>query len=243
MKFTVFVEGQSEMLFVADVLQKYSQYDPAECGFYCLNLVADNLDKISYPFQGDCKSKNFYQIINANNDSQVNTRLKNDSLRLKKNGYDVIIGLRDVYGDDYKQLTSNKRVVDKDKIKSLYAIQAKAINNNGIDCRLHYAIMEFETWMLALIENYIKEKRCDYSEILDKYNIIYDVEQIYHPYTLVQKIFEHCGYSYHKHERDTYRFLSTLSVEDYESLRRSGRSPSFTKFVNSLLGNQCPTLP
>ena len=41
MKYAVYVEGQSEMLFVADVLQKYSNYDPAKVGFKCINLTAD----------------------------------------------------------------------------------------------------------------------------------------------------------------------------------------------------------
>jgi hypothetical protein len=27
---------------VADVLQKYSNYDPAQCGFLCVNLNADS---------------------------------------------------------------------------------------------------------------------------------------------------------------------------------------------------------
>ena len=34
MKYAVYVEGQSELLFVADVLQKYSDYDPAK---WCQN--------------------------------------------------------------------------------------------------------------------------------------------------------------------------------------------------------------
>ena len=33
MKYAVYVEGQSEMLFVADVLQKYSNYDPCKGRF------------------------------------------------------------------------------------------------------------------------------------------------------------------------------------------------------------------
>lgn len=243
MKFTVFVEGQSEMLFVADVLQKYSNYDYTECGFHCINLVADNFNRVDYPSQGDFKSKNFYQIINANNDAQVNTRLKKDSPRLKDRGFDVIIGLRDVYGNEYNKLTSNVRVVDLDKIKELHAIQTEAINNKDVDCRLHYAIMEFEAWMLALIENYIIKKGFDPADIFNKYNIIADIENIYHPYPIVQKVFEHCGESYGKHESDTLTFLSTLGVEDYENLRNSQRCPSFTKFINSLLGEPYPPLP
>lgn len=243
MKFTIFVEGQSEMLFVADVLQKYSNYDPAECGFHCINLVADRFNIIQYPSQGSFESKNFYQIINVNNDSQVNTRLRNYSPRLHERGFDVIIGLRDVYGEEYKRLMSNVRLVDTERIHELHAIQMGAINHEDIDCRLHYAIMEFEAWMLALIDNYIIEKGYTPPELFDEYGIVADIENIYHPYPLVQKVFEHCGDSYHKHESETYALLSTLSVDDYENLRSSGRCPSFTKFIDSLLGDPCPALP
>ncbi len=243
MKITVFVEGQSEMLFVADVLQKYSNYNPEELGFHCINLVADDFKSISFPTQGDIESRNFYQIINANNDSQVNTRLRKDSPRLKRSGYDVIIGLRDVYGDEYKRLTSNERRVDVDTINRLHHLQVAAINHPDIDCRLHYAIMEFESWMLALIENYITQKGLNPPELFNEYKIITEVEKNYHPFAQVQMIFKHCGDSYHKHESEIHTFLSTLTVDDYENLRSSGRCPSFTKFVNSLLGNVFPLLP
>ena len=63
MRYAVYVEGLSEMLFVADVLQKYSNYDPAQCGFLCVNLNADNYDRLSSPRQGDVNSANYYQIV------------------------------------------------------------------------------------------------------------------------------------------------------------------------------------
>lgn len=237
MKMTVYVEGQSEMLFVADVLQKYSHYDPSECGFHCINLVADCRSKISYPVQGDFDSAKFYQIINANCDTQVNSRLKKDAAALVAKGYDMVVGLRDVYGDEYKCLTSD-RIVYYDKIDQLHKFQTAAINHSGVNCRLHYAVMEFEAWMLALIENYIVSKGFEPAEVLGKRDIAADCEPelIYHPYPLIQKIFEDCGASYHKHQGDTYSFLSTLGKDDYERLRRSGRCPSFTLFMNSLLG-------
>lgn len=53
MKYAVYVEGKAEMLFVVDVLCKYSNYDPTRLGFCCINLVADNCNLVSYPQQGD----------------------------------------------------------------------------------------------------------------------------------------------------------------------------------------------
>lgn len=237
MRATVYVEGQSEMLFVADILQKYSNYDPTECGFHCINLVADNLNKIPYPGQGDPNSRNFYQIINANSDVSVNSRLQKDTPRLIAAGYEIIIGLRDVYGDQYKQINPNARTVDRDKIQLMHDIQTSAIGHSDKPCHLQYAVMEFEAWMLAMIENYIITKGGNPSEILAKYNIPQDcdIEQIYHPYPLVQKVFKECGEDGNPHESDTYTFLSTLTVDDYENLRHSGRCPSFTAFIDRLL--------
>ena len=71
MRYAVYVEGLSEMLFVADVLQKYSNYDPIQCGFQCVNLNADNYDRLNSPRQGDMNSANYYQIVNVNNDNFV----------------------------------------------------------------------------------------------------------------------------------------------------------------------------
>ena len=78
MKYAVYVEGQSELLFVADVLQKYSAYDSQRCGFLCINLSADDYERMTFPQQGDEKSDDYYQIVNVNNDNLVVSKLKKD---------------------------------------------------------------------------------------------------------------------------------------------------------------------
>ena len=71
MKYAVYVEGLSELLFVADVLQKYSNYNSEQCGFLCVNLNAEQYDRMNNPIQGDIHSVNYYQIVNVNNDNRV----------------------------------------------------------------------------------------------------------------------------------------------------------------------------
>lgn len=71
MKYAVYVEGKSELLFVADVLQKYSNYDPGVCGLRCINLNADDFERMNHPVQGDEQSARFYQIVNVNNDNRA----------------------------------------------------------------------------------------------------------------------------------------------------------------------------
>lgn len=247
MKFAVYVEGLSELLFVADVLQKYSNYDPAKCGFLCVNSLADSYDRLNHPQQGDVNSDNYYQIVNVNNDNRVLSKLNRDIPGLIRQGYNVIIGLKDVYGDAYDHLTGGRHIVDRTSIETLHTVQSDSIQSQGSDCRLHFAIMEYEAWMLALIEQYVVHKGQDMAEICTQLEIdipACDPESsIYHPFPLTKKIFQACGEDYHKHGKESFSFLSSLTVSDYENLRLSGRCASFSKFIESLLGGTYPVLP
>lgn len=247
MKYAVYVEGQSELFFVTDILQKYSEYDPERCGFLCINLSADDFERMSFPQQGDEGSKNYYQIVNVNNDNLVVSKLKKDIPRLISNGYNVLIGLKDVFGETYKQMMEGESRVDRTVIEKMHKEQCGAIGApEESDCRLHFAIMEYETWMLALIERYVTSHGKDLAAVCSELGIdmAQDFEQtVYHPYPLVRKIYQACGEDYSKHGSESFSFLSTLTVEDYEELRYLGRCASFSKFLDSLLGGTRPTLP
>lgn len=245
MKYAVYVEGQSEMLFVADVLQKYFDYDSQQCGILCVKLAADDYERLNHPKQGDINSTHFYQIVNVNNDNRVISKLKNDLPNLISSGFEVVIGLKDVFGKAYETIVNGSPIVDRSKIEKMHRIQLNAINPSGTDCRLHFAIMEYEAWMLGLIDNYIRSKDRSIDDISKELNIdlCSDPEKVYHPFNLVRRIYKACGNDYHKHEDDARSFLSLLAKDDYERLRNSGRCSSFSKFLDSLLGGECPELP
>lgn len=245
MKYAVYVEGLAEMLFVADVLQKYSDYDPNNVGFRCITLNNDTYSYVSYPIQGDETSTNFYQIVNVNNDNLVVSKLKEDIPRLVEQGFEVILGLRDVYGDLYKNFVK-EQVIDRGVIAEMHAAQSEQIANDTVTTRMHFAIMEYEAWMLALIENFVVSHGSSIDAIeqqlsLDLHSDIEDT--VFHPYNWVQKIYKLMNESYHKHESDQMSFLSTLQCSDYEALRHSGRCASFGKFLDSLLENVETELP
>lgn len=245
MKFAVYVEGQAEMLFVADVLQKYSEYDSDNVGFVCINLVADQYQKIDFPQQGSMDSSNYYQIVNVNNDNGVISKLNKDIPNLLDQGFQIVIGLKDVYSKAYEQLCNNT-IVDRKLVEQLYTIQSNIIDPKNGDVRLHFAIMEYEAWMLALIGNYVERKGKTIQEVEQNLSmdLSLDFEQtIYHPTTKIKAIFELFGDKYGKHEGDELSFLSSLTKNDYEEFRSSGRCASFSKFMESLYGNDKPSLP
>lgn len=238
MKYAVYVEGKAEMLFIADILQKYSGYNPDVIGFRCINLISDSLEYIPYPSQGDESANKFYQIVNVNNDSRVISELRQDIPNLVRQGFQIIIGLKDVYGASYDAVRGSEQVIDIEQISYLHKIQSTALNvPEGVDVRLHFAIMEYETWMLSLIENFVSSAGGDLADILSSLGI--DVEDdfelnVFHPAKVVEKVFGTIGKKYGKHEADQYSFLSTLIVQDYEKLRHSGKCSSFKKLLDSL---------
>lgn len=239
MKYAVYVEGKAEMLLVADLLCKYSNYEPTAIGFKCINLNSDNFEYVQYPKQGNENiSCNFYQIVNVNNDNRVVSKLKQDIPNLMKHGFDIIIGLRDVFGADYDNICSKRQVINNDLIAQMLQSQSEQIKYDGVVTRLHFAVMEYEAWMMALLDKYISKKGCVPSDVFAaaKVDCSSDFEQtIYHPSKKVQQIFQVMNSIYGKHESEDFAFLGCLAWEDYDSLRNSNRCASFRLFVDSLL--------
>lgn len=226
------------MLFVADVLGKYSNYNPQVVGFQCINLNSDDLEYVHYPAQGDENSVTYYQIVNVNNDNRVISKLKQDIPNLVKQGYEIIIGLRDVFSADYDKINTKPQVIDHKLIDEMSLAQSEQIRLAGVDTRLHFAIMEYEAWMMALLDNFIVLKGRKPEEVFKAAGVDYssDFEDtVYHPYNKIQKIYQEVNATYGKHEGDYLSFLATLTKDDYEALRLSGRCASFRSFIDSLL--------
>ena len=145
----------------------------------------------------------------------------------------------------YKDLTGNQRIIERDLIKKMYAAQVSSIGDVSGTTRLHFAIMEYEAWMLALIENYVVCHGQSVATLCSSLGISTDMDpekEVYHPFPLVREIYKACGEDYHKHG-GAFSFLSTLNQSDYEHLRQSGKCASFSKFMDDLLGGTVRELP
>lgn len=239
MRYAVYVEGKAEMLFVADVLCKYSNCNPMSIGFKCINLYSDTFEYVSYPAQGDEQTScDYYQIVNVNNDNRVISKLKQDIPNLINQGFEIIIGLRDVFGVNYDSICSHRQSIDNVLIAQMHQSQSDQLKYDGADTRLHFAVMEYEAWMMALLDKYILKKGYVPKMVFTAAGVDYnsDFEQtVYHPYKNVQKIFQVMNSKYDKHEGEHLAFLKCLARDDYESLRNSNRCTSFRSFMDSLL--------
>lgn len=237
-KVAVFVEGQAELILVRELLLK--MYDYQNIGINCYNLICDNLDNAPYEF-GNMEVDNYYMIINVGNDNSVLSKIFTRANGLHDKGFTKIIGLRDVYGDFYKEKNRgvrdiNLELIEKFKNSAQNEIDAKNLTQY---IKIHFAIMEVEAWFIGF--NVFERIDATLSNEFIKSNLNYDLENndpevtYYHPAKIIGDIYGLIGSKYDKHESDVSSLVSCLEKEDYNNLIKSFKCSTFTSFVQELL--------
>ena len=69
-KLAVFVEGQTELIFVREFLKQWYNYDANTVGFDCYNLLANEFCDAAYSY-GSEESDNYFFLVNVGNDNSV----------------------------------------------------------------------------------------------------------------------------------------------------------------------------
>jgi len=242
-KTAVFVEGQTELVFVREYLLKRFEY--SNIGIECYTLFTDNnFTKTEYSFPDDVNirenSENFFQIINVGNDKSVPSRILHRAQYLWNVGFQRIIGLRDMYSKQYRDLLKQSGIIDNSLNQefideSKQEFERKAKKPDCID--FCFAIMEGESWILGfhhcfeklnplLTTSYINEK------------LGFDLEQIdpeitfFHPANVMERIYDLVDENYNKSKGNISEIMSALQKDDFELLANSGKCNSFRKFTS-----------
>lgn len=235
----VFVEGQTELVFVRELLAKWYEYDATKIGFSCYNLLNNEFCDTSYQY-GNEGSENYYLIVNVGNDNSVLGKIRARMPFLVKGNYDVIIGLRDMYSTQYIKDAKGREI--NDEVTQMHIDAAKeqiADIENADKIHFHFAIMEVEAWLLGM-HQYLKaideNLTTDYIKECLGLDLNQDPEtNIFHPAVELGKIYELVGKNYGKHDSDISAILSRLSSEDFMNLALSGKCQSFHVFLDSLV--------
>lgn len=241
-KIAIFVEGDTELVFVRHFLNTWYNYDANLLGFECYKLQSNNKHTVPYPI-GSRNSENFYEIIIVGNDNSVLSKMLSRAEELGNAGFSSIIGLRDMFCDKYHQASSHGRVVSTSLNAKFISSAQNAITqsqlNNKQDIHLHFAIMEVEAWLLGMNRlPMVIDSSFTVTDIKDNLGI--DLSQdpemsIYHPAVVLKSIYNLSGKTYGKHTDDTERVISQLMREDFEQLYSSGKCQSFQQFVDAIL--------
>ena len=205
-------------------------YNADELCIRCLKLVAERLNPSEYDFGND-NANNYFLIINAGCDNKVLSAMLHRRNGLVSEGYRMIIGLRDMYCALYREL-SPLAVSPKMNQEIISAARQQIAEAKVSDVIIDFAIMEVETWMLALLDRWRGSLSDD--EIARFLNPNDPLENIYHPAGVVKDLSGIAGEPYDKHVSQVNSIMSKIEWEDYCALYSSNRCPSFNVFLDDL---------
>lgn len=111
-RLAVFVEGQTELVFVREFLKQWYVYDASVIGFSCYNLLNNEFRDAEYLY-GSEDSENYFMLVNVGNDNSVLSKILSRLAYLASQGYQLVIGLRDMYSKQYIQ-DAGGHVIDEE---------------------------------------------------------------------------------------------------------------------------------
>ena len=238
-KTAVFVEGQTELVFVRETLAKWFGYEGERLGFDCYSLQNNEFFDVAYTF-GSPNSENYYMLVSVGNDNSVLSKILARMQQLKKLDYQLVIGLRDMYSSQYIMDAKERSVVPEINMRHIAATN-QIIEESGEagSIKMHFAIMEVEAWLLGMSQYLVAlNEKLTPSFIKAETNIDLNEDpetSVFHPAASLDKIYRLVGKNYNKHLSDISSIMAVLEKEDIISLIHSGHCATFKSFMETLL--------
>lgn len=227
MKKVVYVEGVTELVFVYNLICTHYYYNGAQVQVHNINL--DPVAGLQIPADfGTQDAPDYYQLVCVGGDSGVVSYMKERYKGHVDAGFDVIVGLKDVYGSAYTRLAGHEYKTAE--INRLVAGQKEQLAEHE-RAHLCFAIMEVEAWILGMNDSLVRS----YPEI--KLQADSDPETAYvHPYKVLHDALGAVGVQFEKHWGDILAVLNRFSKENFEQLYHSAHCSSFKVFYDVLFG-------
>ncbi|MCR4915646.1 MAG: hypothetical protein K6A96_07830 [Prevotella sp.] len=239
-KLAVFVEGQTELVFVREFLKQWYAYDASIIGFSCFNLQNNEYRDVAYQY-GDEDSENYFMLVNVGNDNSVLSKILSRLTFLYRQGYQLVIGLRDMYSAQYIKDAGGHTIDEAVCQNHSDAVREVLMNiSHGEIVDFHFAIMEVEAWLLGMHDYLLSiDERLTIEFIKESTGVDLDNDPektIVHPAMELNRIYGLVGKKYDKHLSDISSIMTKLKNRDFVNLIESGKCSTFKLFVESLLG-------
>ncbi|MEL4898493.1 DUF4276 family protein, partial [Crocosphaera sp. Alani8] len=209
-KIAIFVEGQTEQIFVAKLLQEMAGRKNISIQIYKLQ-GKKKPSKHKPQLLEDRKIENspfFALLYDCTGDSQVLSDINYQHKSLTQKNYTKIIGVRDLYP---------KSLEDKQKTEQADKRTIKFFRETEIPIAMILAIMEVEAWFLAEYNFLSKiDKRLTSEFILQNYGLDLrkiDIETIPHPYDDLQKIYQLIDRNYDKKKEEVTEIVESINYQ------------------------------
>ena len=237
MKVAIYVEGITEAGFVYQLIGEKYQWDWTKVQIECLNLDPQDAANDLRDFGSD-EAPDYFLIYDSGSDTSVVSDIRGRFQGHMDQGFDKVVGLRDVYSESYIDLYG--RHLDQQNIADFIKdIQEplEELDKTGF-IRVRFAVMETEAWLLALSSVFQKvDGALDANRLKESVGIdINDDPQVayFHPYSKLEEIFKSVGKTYSKHWREIKEIVFKLKSEDFQNLYNSGKCQSFKEFCDTI---------
>lgn len=236
-KIAIFTEGQSDLIFTRNLL--FQTLNFSKLSIECIALRRKNVSYSTLQYSSPDPAIHFL-IVDVGNDTRVLSKINEVEKGYFKNGYIAIIGLRDMYSDEYKK-RSPKRI-----IKTIISKQFINGHNEQIDSmsepdriRLFFAIMELEAWFIGMYTLFEKIDPILTPEYIEKklgYNLqkIDPEETFFKPSNEIDEIFSLCGRKYSKSKSFIENIVSKIDAGVFQSGFSDNRCKSLKAFFDDL---------
>lgn len=238
-KTAIFVEGQTELIFTRELILKFFEWQGIWVECYSLFNDQDR-NPVDYSFK-DPNATCFFEILNIGNDNKVLSSILKREKYLLSQGFDKIIGLRDMYSKDYREVVKNATIDFEINQKFIethqQTLSKKAENPDRIN--FHFAIMELEAWLLGiedLFQRHNPTLDCKKIETECQANLsqIDSETTLFHPATLINSIMQIVRDGYDKKKGEVNKFMGKIEKQDFIDLLRSDKCQSFNCYCSSI---------
>ncbi len=236
-KIAVFVEGQSELVTVRNLLWHKFEF---QVNFTCLSLYKKGeFKECPYPFAHP-GSQHHYYIYNVGNDNSVINEILAYEGNLWNQGFEKIIGLRDMYSKNYRNISS---IIDPDLNTRFIDGHSDTINKRALrpeHIHFRFSIMEMEAWILGMHQIF---EKIDAKLTVDhiKSNLGYDLAAVdpesyfFKPASNLGEIYNLVGMKYDKKLGDIESICSKISSQDFNNLYGKAVCQSYNDFLDVLI--------
>ena len=219
-KLAIFVEGKTEQIFVKKLLTEIA--GKLHIFIEIKSRENSNSAKVIMKDSVTSATKFYVLLYNSCNDETVVSDMRELYNSLSIEGYERIIGLRDVYPIPIAEKSKLQRRLN-------YSLPKGSIPINVV-----LAVMEIEAWFLAEYNHFIKIDASltpDRIEELFGFNPQTDnMEERLKPSSDMKQIYNHLGKGYDKSEKQLNRLASNLDYE-FIYIKLAKSVPSLGQFI------------
>ncbi len=240
-KILIITEGHTEQIFIKNILLNIFLQD--QFSIRCIKLISDSFEN-SYSHNPPTPIIHF-EIINVQNDQKVLSFILENEKNYFKNGYNRIIGLRDMYCEEYTKFSNcykeelNVEFEENSK-KAILGLE------NHLKIKIYFAVMEIEAWFLAMfriLEKFDVTLKPEY--ILDKIN--FDIkkinpEKIFRPTKVISTIYDLVNKKYNKSRSCAEGITNNITCEDFNLGIENDRCKHLECFFNEIISYNLPVI-